>query len=114
MKILKYFLLILIILIISISSIFQIKAHKYLKLVQNKYGVFKDKERIRHIPIVVFYIKSKWNYEYYSEYFKYADIPFLQKGLKNYWFNPLFSAYYSFSYYDLNELTVLNNKLRKL
>lgn len=58
-KILNYFIIISVILIFSILLLFQIKAESYKNKVNNRYGFYINKERIRYTPFIFFYINSK-------------------------------------------------------
>jgi len=106
LKIIKYSSVFLISILLILTMFFQYKAEKYLSEVDNKYGLFKDKERISYTPFLVFYLYAKTDKDFYLTYSKYLHYPYKEKGLSTkYLINNTYGTYFIYCYFTKEELS---------
>lgn len=89
---------------------FQYNAEKYLDESQYKYGVYKI-ERKSYLPYLFFEVRHRVKVRS-DEYSKFIHLPYQELGLEDkYWINQSFARYYTYCFYNLEELESLDEKL---
>lgn len=104
MKIVKVFIILFAAIVCIWGGIIQFKAEIYLKSTQ-KNGVFNDRMRLRHTPVLIFFIKHKYYDKDYDEFAKYSRVPYKIKDLKEgYIFNAFYGTYFAYCFFDIESL----------